>query len=66
MIVTTHCITIQLIYTKYRHYVITMIVLTIVINACSRIVMPENLTIAHPGVEHLKRMGPGMMIIYFG
>ena len=33
--------------TKYGHYMIIMIVLTIVICVCSRIVIPQNLTIAH-------------------
>ena len=36
---------------KYRHCTIIVIVLTIVICACSRIVMPQNLTIAQPYVK---------------
>ena len=39
---------IQLVCTKYGHYMIIVIVLTIVIYVCSRIVIPRNLTtIAH-------------------
>ena len=33
---------IQLVYTKYGHYMIIVIVLTIAIYVCPRIVMPQN------------------------